>query len=124
MPDDFETANGLDPNDPSDATAYTIDDPAKGGKGWYTNIEVYCNSLVESIMKDGNADAVSAVDEYYPKVNVTNGIQQSFTDDAPVSVRYYLLDGTEVRNIDAVNGVLLRVETLKNGKHVARKVMR
>ncbi len=124
MPDDFETANGLDPNDPSDATAYTIDDPAKGGKGWYTNIEVYCNSLVESIMKAGNADAVSAVDEYYPKVNVTNGIQQSFTDDAPVSVRYYLLDGTEVRNIDAVHGVLLRVETLKNGKHVARKVMR
>ena len=51
-------------------------------------------------------------------------MQQWVTDDARVSVRYYLLAGTEVRNIDAVNGVLLRVETLKNGKHVARKVMR
>ena len=32
----------------------------------YTNFEVYVNSLVEDIMKGGNADAESTVDEYYP----------------------------------------------------------
>lgn len=75
MPDEWETANGLNPNDASDASAYTIDDPAKGGKGWYTNIEVYCNSLVEDIMKAENADAISAVDEYYPVLASTSAIR-------------------------------------------------
>lgn len=35
-------------------------------KKWYTNIEVYCNSLVEDVMKQGNSNATTAVDEYYP----------------------------------------------------------
>lgn len=61
MPDKWETANGLNPNDASDASAYTIDT-----KGYYTNIEVYCNSLVEDIIKAENADAETTVDEYYP----------------------------------------------------------
>ncbi len=61
MPDVWETANGLTPNDASDAKTYTLD-----SKGWYTNLEVYANSLVEDIMKAGNADATESVDEYYP----------------------------------------------------------
>ena len=61
MSDEWEMANGLDPKNANDAKLYTLDP-----KGWYTNIEVYANSLVEDIMKAGNADAVSAVDEYYP----------------------------------------------------------
>ncbi|MCC8174594.1 MAG: thrombospondin type 3 repeat-containing protein, partial [Odoribacter sp.] len=40
IPDEWEIANGLDPNDPSDAKAYTLSD-------LYPNIEVYINSLVE-----------------------------------------------------------------------------
>lgn len=63
MPDDWETANGLNPNDASDAKTYTLD-----SKGWYTNIEVYINSIVENIMKAGNADNISGVDEYYPEI--------------------------------------------------------
>ena len=46
IPDAWETANGLNPNDASDAKLYTIDTE----KQWYTNIEVYANSLVEDIM--------------------------------------------------------------------------
>ena len=61
MSDEWEMANGLDSKNANDAKLYTLDP-----KGWYTNIEVYANSLVEDIMKAGNADAVSAVDEYYP----------------------------------------------------------
>jgi len=64
MADAWEKANGgdLEPND------YTLDP-----KGWYTNLEIYCNSLVEDIMQAGNADALTPVNEYYPsctKVNV------------------------------------------------------
>ena len=61
MPDEWEKANGLDPNT-DDAAEYTLDKI-----GFYTNVEVYCNSLVEDIMKGGNAYADSTVDEYYPK---------------------------------------------------------
>ena len=64
--DAWEQANGgdLDPN------AYTVDT-----KGWYTNLEVYINSLVEDIMKQGNADAESAVEEYYPAYKTPTAIQ-------------------------------------------------
>ena len=68
IPDDWETANGLNPNDPSDATTYTLD-PAK----YYTNIEVYANSLVQDIMLAGNADAEEEAKEYYPKYTKEDG---------------------------------------------------
>ena len=68
IPDTWETANGLNPNDAGDATKYTID-PAK----YYTNIEVYCNSLVQPIMLNGNSDAVEAVVDYFPAYHRENG---------------------------------------------------
>lgn len=68
MSDEWETANGLNPNDASDAITYTIDSEKK----WYTNIEVYINSIVEDIMKAGNSDSESSVDEYYPVCTRTN----------------------------------------------------
>ncbi len=40
MPDIWEVSYNLDPNDPADASAYTIDKQ-------YTNIEVYINSLIK-----------------------------------------------------------------------------
>ena len=42
MPDDWETANALNPNDPSDVQLTTVD-------GLYPNVEVYLNSLVAEI---------------------------------------------------------------------------
>lgn len=62
MPDAWETANGLDPLS-NDAAEYTLDK-----HGFYTNVEVYCNSLVEEIMKAENDNAYSRVDEYYPRI--------------------------------------------------------
>ena len=55
---------------------YTVDP-----KGWYTNIEVYANSLVEHITKGGNSDAESLVEEYYP------GHVQSGIDDIDGGIR-------------------------------------
>lgn len=40
MPDDWETKNGLNPNDPADASQFKLSRE-------YTNIEVYINSLLE-----------------------------------------------------------------------------
>ena len=42
--DEWETANGLDPNDSSDGNTYTLDKN-------FTNLEVYLNSLVEHIIR-------------------------------------------------------------------------
>ena len=98
MPDDWEKANGLNPNDASDASLYTIDATTNGGHGWYTNIEVYCNSLVEDIVKKENADAITAVDEYYPKVNATSTAISNVrtTDRKNTDTAFYNLKGQRV----------------------------
>ena len=61
IPDDWETANGLNPDNASDAMAMTLD-----SRMLYTNIEVYANALVQEIMLAGNANAESSFNEYYP----------------------------------------------------------
>lgn len=69
MPDAWETANGLNPNDATDGAAYTLD-----AKGYYTNLEVYANALVEDIVKAGNAGAETSVNEYFPTAKKAEGI--------------------------------------------------
>ena len=59
--DEWEEKYGLDPTDPADAKKYTLDPEGK-----YTNIELYCNSLVEDIMKGGMEDGESNYEEYWP----------------------------------------------------------
>ena len=87
IPDEWEMANGLNPNDASDAAKTTIDTE----KGWYTNLEVYLNSLVETIMKGGNADATESVDEYYPACSNPTGIQAvKENTNRPATSRYNL----------------------------------
>ncbi|WP_167607248.1 T9SS type A sorting domain-containing protein [Maribellus sediminis] len=51
MPDDWETANGLLPNDPSDAQLKSVD-------GVYPNVEVYINSLVATIVDNQNQGGI------------------------------------------------------------------
>ncbi len=66
--DAWERANGLNPNDASDAASKTID-PLE----WYTNLEVYVNSLVQDIVIEGNADGDDAVKEYFPAYTKEDG---------------------------------------------------
>ena len=68
IPDAWEKANGLNPHDASDANKTSIDT-----EGCYTNIEVYCNSLVQDIMIGGNAGAETSLNEYYPKYHKEDG---------------------------------------------------
>lgn len=119
IPDAWETANGLDPNDASDALTYSLD-----SKGYYTNLEVYANSLVEDIMKQGNADAENKVDEYYPAWKNPTGISQ-ITGSNPnelVKVTYYSLNGTLLSAPQ--KGINVRKMLFKNGKTVVDKVIK
>jgi hypothetical protein len=119
MPDEWENANGLNPNDPSDANLFTIDTKKK----WYSNLEVYLNSIVEDIMKEGNANAETAVDEYYPAcVKTSTGIQAFNTTSAITSTEYYSLNGS--RLCSPQKGVMIRVERMSNGKTIVSKVIK
>lgn len=116
IPDEWEVANGLNPNDASDATKTTIDT-----KGWYTNIEVYANSLVEHIMKGGNADAEYAVDEYYPALKTT-GISNSTMTSEVSKIEYFSLDGRKIEQ--PAQGISIRKITYTNGTSATDKVIR
>lgn len=117
IPDEWEKANGLNPNDASDALTYSLD-----AKDYYTNIEVYANSLVENIMKSENADALNAVDEYYP-ATISTGISQTVVDKGEVaSITYYALNGSRL-NAPA-KGISIRKITYSNGKTATDKIIK
>ncbi|WP_449139086.1 pectate lyase [Segatella sp.] len=119
IPDAWETANGLNPNDASDALTYSLD-----SKGYYTNLEVYANSLVEDIMKQGNADAENKVDEYYPAWKNPTGISQIITSNPSevAEVKYYSLNGTLLSAPQ--KGINIRKMLFQNGKTVVDKVIK
>ena len=119
IPDAWEITNGLDPNDATDALTYSLD-----SKEYYTNLEVYANSLVEDIMKQGNADAENKVDEYYPAWKNLTGILQ-ITGSNPnelVKVTYYSLNGTLLSAPQ--KGINVRKMLFKNGKTIVDKVIK
>ena len=95
IPDAWETANGLNPDDASDGKLFTLD-----SKGWYDNFEVYLSSLVEHIMKAGNADAISSVDEYYPAYTApTSAIDEITVSGEVERIEYYDLQESALRNL-------------------------
>ncbi len=118
MPDEWELASGLNPNDPEDANLYTVDT-----KGVYTNVEVFLNQLVEDIMKAGNADAISAVDEYYPeciRMSAVESIEASKGE--VVAVEYYDLNG--IRLAEPAQGISIRRIVFANGTSETDKVFK
>ena len=119
IPDAWELANGLNPNDGSDALTYSLD-----GKGYYTNVEVYANSLVEDIMKQGNADAENKVDEYYPECKNPTGISQIITTSPGeiAKVTYYSLNGPLLSAPQ--KGINIRKMLFQNGKTIVDKVIK
>ena len=105
MADAWERANGLDPTY-NDSKSYDVDTEMK-----YTNIEVYCNSLVQDIMLGGNSDAQEGqtVAEYYPAyyneegqfvpaINgpATEAIATTTASPAPARTLYYNMQGQQV----------------------------
>ena len=127
MPDDWETANGLNPK-LTDASQYTIDP-----KGYYTNLEVYMNSLVQDIMIAGNADAIDAVQEYYPAYTKADGTYVAAIDGEAnfiteitagrvIETQYFNLQGMRVETPS--HGIFIRMDIYENGKkHVSKVVI-
>jgi hypothetical protein len=66
MPDDWEKANSLNPDNAADGVMYTLDDA-------YTNLEVYLNSLVAAITTSQNQDGV------YTEVETPSAQTQAFS---------------------------------------------
>ena len=99
MPDAWEIANGLDPNDPEDGNIVNEEG--------YTNLEVYINSLVEHIMQGGNEGGVM--------MNGFDGapaaVEETIFDfNRPVDNRIFNLMGVEVKG-ELVPGIYIQ-----NGK--------
>lgn len=118
IPDAWETANGLNPDDASDGKLFTLD-----SKGWYDNFEVYLSSLVEHIMKAGNADAISSVDEYYPAYTApTSAIEEITVSGEVERIEYYNLQG--IRLAEPVQGINIRRTVYRNGDVVTDKVLK
>jgi hypothetical protein len=116
IPNDWETANGLNPNDKSDGNLYTLDTE----KGWYTNLEVYANSLVEDIMKAGNADAESTIDEHYPVYKDPTAINTVTGSSAVISTTYYDLQGRQLSAPQA--GIIICSTTHADGHKSTKKI--
>lgn len=116
MPDEWEIANGLNPNDANDGKLYTIDSEKK----FYTNLEVYINGLVEHITKAQNQDAETAVEEYYP-AQVFLGIKPVTNESVLLRVEYYSLDGK--RLAEPASGVSVRRQIFRDGTVLSDKVI-
>lgn len=104
--DAWEQANGGD----LDPTAYTLDSE----KQWYSNLEVYLNSLVEDIMKAGNADGESNYTEYYPTWQQPTGIR---TQTLGLNVQPSVLYNLSGQRIDASYKAIV----IRNGKKIVMK---
>ena len=107
----------MNPNDPTDALTYSLD-----SKGFYTNIEVYANSLVEHIMKAENTNAQESVEEYYPTCVSTAIRNVTEFPSELVKTEYFSLNGNKV-SIPS-KGINLRKMTFKGNKVITDKVIR
>lgn len=103
MPDEWETANGLNPNDAEDGKA-----TAENG---YTNLENYLNSLVAHIMEAGNEGGVlmSGTREFGTGVDFIEN-EATFDNNTPI----YNVNGMKA-DPDA-KGIVI-----KNGKKIIRR---
>lgn len=118
MADEWELLNGLNPADPEDANLYTLDP-----KGYYTNVEVYLNQLVEHIVREGNAEAISAVDEYFPDCVKVSSVEAIGDVQAQVAaVEYFDLAG--MRIADPAEGISIRRLIMTDGSIQTDKVLK
>lgn len=117
IPDAWETAHGLNPESKTDGRMKTLDP-----NGWYTNLEVYLNSLVEHIMKAGNSNATSTFEEYYPVLD-NSAIEDIVVPGSQVeSIEYYDLRG--IRLSEPTQGINIRKTIYSDGSVVTDKVIK
>lgn len=95
MPDAWETANGLDPNDASDRN--------KTNSDGYTMLEVYMNSLVQSVMDGGNQGG-TLIQQGYPETpaaSLSYTLSTTTYNSSPSTTTWSFLNGITVTNANA-----------------------
>ena len=112
IPDEWEEANGLDPNDPTDG--------AKSGKlhPGFTNLEVYMNSLVQSIMDGGNVNGKMLNDQLtYADSAVDLPVYDPSLEnpDKPEAVNYDLSVSSYLKSEPATNWIFDGGFSIENG---------
>lgn len=117
MPDAWEIANGLDPNNANDGKLFTLD----AEKQFYTNLEVYINGLVEHITRAQNADALTAVDEYYP-AQTFSSIRGVANEQQVIRIDYFSADGKPLA--EPQQGISIRRISFVDGHVEADKVLK
>lgn len=137
MPDDWEDANGLKKNDASDAQLTTVD-------GMYPNVEVYLNSLVESITENQLKDAITTsakevrISNNILKVfmNNSNGLLQVVNSEKMMEINVYSITGSliktkrcnsnreEVQIADLHSGIYIVSVKAGNGSVSSRKIVK
>ncbi len=122
MPDDWETANGLNPNDPADGQLTTVD-------GLYPNVEVYLNSLVQDIVTAQNEDGVlvhvKELTENSGDIGMyfNNATHQLMVEhSSPITeVWIYSTNGQLITNKAVqLSGNIITLNALKTGVYIAR----
>lgn len=113
MPDDFEIMHGLEPLK-NDASNYDLDP-----KKYYTNIEVYANSLVEDIVKSERELAEASFEEYYPVLG--QDVYQFAFEDGANTLEYLdgakiVLNGNESKTYTVGNKIVYNDRTYKSIK--------
>ncbi len=115
IPDEWETLYGLDPDNAADGNYYSLD-----AKGYYTNLEVYANSLVEDIIRaqnSGNDTTVAgSFEEYYPDYsagaiypNNPDGDDESAGSEVGTSKVIYCHPGEKGNTITFDDGATLTI---------------
>jgi len=113
MPDNWETANGLNPNDPSDAQLNTVD-------GSYPNIEVYLYSLVNAITWNQNKEGPAGIT--LPKKKKDTSLQVSY-DNSTQELNLLHERKIEFARLYSITGTLVfesNTQGLKLQLHVPR----
>ena len=92
MPDDWETANGLNTNDPFDGSL-TAD-----GDG-YTNVEEYLNGLVGNVSQETTPQKHNLKQNYPNPFNPTTVINYELRENTEVSIIIFNLLGQKTRTL-------------------------
>ena len=99
---------------------------------YYTNLEVYINSLVQDIMIGGNKGSDNAVREYYPAFHKADGTYvaainaevagiEEVTNSEIVETQFFNMHG--VRIDTPSKGAFIRIDKLANGNKNVRKII-
>ena len=107
MPDEWEKRYGLDPNNAADGSVCSLDE-----KGYYTNLEIYCNSLVENDIKAQNANSLTTMSgsftEYFPEITGGGDIPP-VTPPAEEETIIYYHPGEKGNSITFPDGATLQI---------------